>query len=71
VGGETRPTVIVHTGSHTPKNAYIAIDYEGQSYWVDRADFDSKYALNVVQNLMALAQSNTQNPAPIITVPAS
>jgi len=71
VGGETRPTVIVHTGSHTPKDAYIAIKYEGNSYWVDRADFDSKYALNVVQNLMALAQSTTQNAAPIITVPAS
>jgi len=71
VGGETRPTVIVHTGSKTPKGAYIAIRYEGQSYWIERTDFDSKYALNIVQNLMALAQSNTQNAVPIITVPAS
>ena len=70
VGGETRPTVIVHTAAHTPKDAYVAIKYLGQSYWVAENDFDSKYALTVVQNLMALAQSNTQNAAPIITVPA-
>lgn len=70
VGGETRPTIIVHNSPDSPSEAYVAIKYRGRSYWISQFDFDSKYAITIVQNLMALAESNTHTNAPIVTVPA-
>ncbi|CAM2195942.1 conserved protein of unknown function [Paraburkholderia kururiensis] len=69
VGGETRPTVVVHVGT-PPKDAYAVVTYRGKSWWIDNNDFDSKYALTVLQNLIALAQANQDQKAPILTVPA-
>lgn len=71
VGGETRPTVIVHASKRAPSNAYVAIAYGGSAYWIAGNDFDSKYAFTVVQNLMALAEASQDAKAPIVTVPAS
>lgn len=71
IGGETRPIIIVHEGAKTDSRAYVAIDYEGTAYWVARTDFDSKYAFTVLQNLMALAESDTTAKAPVVTIPAN
>jgi hypothetical protein len=38
--------------------------------WIDDADFDSKYALTVVQDLMALAEVPDTSHTPVVTVPA-
>jgi hypothetical protein len=71
IGGETRPTIIVHSGRTAPADAYVSIAYGPSMYWVERNDFDSKYAFTVVQNLMALAEADTSNKAPVVTIPAS
>ncbi|MEX3940391.1 hypothetical protein AB4Y44_12755 [Paraburkholderia sp. BR10937] len=71
IGGETRPIIIVHQGPKAPADAYVAIEYEGTAYWVERADFDSKYAFTVLQNLMALAEAETSSKAPVVTIPAN
>ncbi|RKP57578.1 hypothetical protein [Pararobbsia silviterrae] len=71
VGGETRPTVVVHEGSGAPSGAYVAIEYDANWYWIDRADFDSKYAFTVVQNIIALAEATQDTKAPIVTIPAN
>ncbi|MGF6770843.1 hypothetical protein P3T18_003322 [Paraburkholderia sp. GAS199] len=71
IGGETRPTIIVHSGKQPPKQAYVMVAYGPSVYWVDRNDFDSKYAFTVVQNLMALAEADTSSKAPVVTIPAN
>jgi len=71
VGGETRPIIIVHVSPKAPRSAYVAIPYRGSEYWIDDADFDSKYAFTVVQELMALAQTTDTSKAPIVTIPAN
>jgi hypothetical protein len=71
IGGETRPIIIVHEGAKAPTDAYVAIVYDGTAYWVERNDFDSKYAFTVLQNLMALAQADTSAKAPVVTIPAN
>ncbi|MBW8833665.1 MAG: hypothetical protein JF605_00595, partial [Burkholderia sp.] len=71
IGGETRPTIVIHSGKTAPENAYVMIPYGASSYWVDRNDFDSKYAFTVVQNLMALAEADTSSKAPVVTIPAN
>jgi hypothetical protein len=71
IGGETRPTIIVHSGTKAPGDAYVLINYGAAVYWVERNDFDSKYAFTVVQNLMALAEADTSSKAPVVTIPAN
>ena len=71
IGGETRPTIIIHSGKAAPDNAYVSIAYGPSVYWVERNDFDSKYAFTVVQNLMALAEADTSSKAPVVTIPAN
>ncbi|WP_144109414.1 hypothetical protein [Paraburkholderia sp. BCC1886] len=71
IGGETRPTIIVRSAEKPPKGAYVMVEYGSATYWVDRNDFDSKYAFTVVQNLMALAESDTSSKAPVVTIPAN
>jgi hypothetical protein len=70
IGGETRPTVVVHVGQQAPDNAYVTEQYGGAVYWIERNDFDSKYAFTVVQNLIALAEANQDTKTPIVTIPA-
>jgi hypothetical protein len=71
IGGETRPTIIIHSGQRAPDNAYVSIAYGPSMYWVERNDFDSKYAFTVVQNVMALAEADTSSKAPVVTIPAN
>jgi hypothetical protein len=71
IGVETRPTIVVHVGQNPPEDAYIDIQYGPSQYWIDRRDFDSKYAFTVVQMLMALAESNQDAKTPIVTIPAN
>jgi hypothetical protein len=71
VGGEARPTMVVHATSRAPDTAYVAIPYRSSTFWIDESDFDSKYALTVVQDLMALAEVPDATHAPVVTVPAN
>ncbi len=71
---ETRPTIIIHVGKQAPPDAYATIAYGNgeaqQCYWIERQDFDSKFAFSVVQNLIALAETSQNGKAPIVTIPA-
>ncbi|SAL87546.1 hypothetical protein AWB74_08162 [Caballeronia arvi] len=71
IGGETRPTIIVKTGEKAPRDAYVSVLYDKSNYWIDRGDFDSKYAFTVVQNLMALAEVTDTAKSPVVTIPAN
>ncbi len=71
VGGETRPVILIHTAKKMANPAYAAIAYRNSRFWIDDADFDSKYALTVVEDLMALAEETDVSHAPVVTVPAN
>jgi hypothetical protein len=69
VGGETRPVLVVHAGK-PPRDAYASIRYRSHEFWIADTDFDTKYALTVVQSLEAVAQVTDNSHAPVVTVPA-
>jgi hypothetical protein len=71
VGGETRPVILIHTAKKMANPVYASIVYRNSRFWIDDADFDSKYALTVVQDLMALAEETDVSHAPVVTVPAN
>ena len=69
VGGETRPVLVIHSGK-APRDAYASIRYRSQQFWISNTDFDTKYALTVVQSLEAVAQVSDNSHAAVVTVPA-
>ncbi len=71
VGGETRPVILIHAAKKPATPVYASIVYRNSRFWIDDADFDSKYALTVVQDLMALAEETDISHAPVVTVPAN
>jgi hypothetical protein len=71
LGGETRPIVVVHSGLIAPLHNYTAVDYASSKFWIEASDFDSKYALSLVQDLMALAEVTDTSRAPVVTIPAN
>lgn len=70
-GGEVRPIMEIHVSKHTPSGVYTAIAYRSSQYWIADDDFDSKYALTVIQDVMALAETTDMSHAPIVTIPAN
>lgn len=71
IGGETRPTIVVKFGKSITDDAYASVTYVDMAYWIDFADFDSKFAFSVVQTLIALAQAPQNISTPIVTIPAN
>ena len=71
VGVATRPIVLIQAGKKIQGAAYSAMSYRGSRYWIDDADFDSKYALTLVQDPMALAEETDTSHVPVVTVPAN
>jgi hypothetical protein len=71
LGGETRPIVMVHSGLIAPSHNYTAVDYGSSKFWIEASDFDSKYALSLVQDLMALAEVTDTSHPPVVTIPAN
>jgi hypothetical protein len=69
VGGETRPVLVIHSGK-PPHDAYASIRYRSHQFWIANTDFDTKYALTVVQSLEAVAQVSDSSHAAVVTVPA-
>jgi hypothetical protein len=70
VGPEKRPIMIIHVGKKVGADSYASVAYRSSQFWIDDTDFDSKYALTVVQDLMALAEITDTSHAPVVTVPA-
>ena len=70
VGGESRPTLVIHAGKKVRGSPYAVVSYRDSQFWIDESDFDSKYALTVVQDVMAIAEEGDTSHPPIVTVPA-
>lgn len=68
---ERRPVTVVHVGRTVPREAWVSIERDGRAFWIDRRDFDSKFAFSVLMNLIALAQTDRGGGAPIVTIPAN
>lgn len=65
-----RPIAIVHAGPKPPSDSYASVKYNGQSFWIDQNDFDSKVAFTTIEILRALAASGTSAPGTVVTIPA-
>jgi hypothetical protein len=68
---ERRPVAVIQVGDEVPPHAWVSVEREGHAFWIDRRDFDSKFAFSVLMNLIALAQADRGRGAPVVTIPAN
>jgi len=60
----------IRGGSAKPANAYVAVQYQGQWFWVDGSDWQAKRALTAVMFFFTLADTGNPERLPLVTIPA-
>ena len=64
------PLIAVRTGLAAPGNAYVAVQYRNQRFWIEDRDRQSKQLFNFIMYLFSLTETGTPQAVPIVTVPA-
>jgi len=62
--------VRIHSGSEAPADAYAAVSYRGQSFWIDGKDIASKSTFTFMLLLFSLAETGQSAAPPLVTVPS-
>ena len=71
VNGAPVPALIrILTSSQKPDDAFSAVPYRQEWYWIDDKDFASKRLFSFIMFLFTLTDTGDKQGAPIITVPA-
>jgi hypothetical protein len=60
----------IRSGSAKPETAYVAVQYQGQWFWVDGSDWQAKRALTAVMFFFTLADTGNPERLPLVTIPA-
>ncbi len=60
----------VRHGSSRPDDAYVAIRYRNQWFWIDDRDQQSKSVLSFLMLLFSLTEGAPTQSAPVVTIPA-
>jgi len=69
--GGFRPLIQVLSGAQRPGDAFVAIPYRGQWFWVEDKDYPSKAMFSFLLILLSLTDVDPGKGAPIITIPAN
>lgn len=70
---ETQPPSLlkVASGDTAPKDAYVAVPYNGHWFWIANTDIRSKYTFGAVMLMFSISDAGPQTAAPVVTVPAN
>jgi len=65
--------VLLHVLSapEKPCNPFVAVCYEGQWFWIEKSDFQSKRTLAYLLILLALSDTGSKESLPVITIQAN
>jgi hypothetical protein len=64
------PPIRILSSPEKPSDAFAAVSYGQNWYWIDDKDFASKRLFSFIMFLFTLTESGDKQGAPIITVPA-
>jgi hypothetical protein len=62
--------VRIRSSKTEPKDAFVAIPYRGNWFWIDDRDLKSKRTFSFMMLLFTLADTGKEEPLPLITIPA-
>ena len=68
-GGKTDP-VKIKCSKEKPADAFAAVHYRDQWFWVDDRDWRTKRAFTAVMFLFTMAETGADEQLPLITIPA-
>lgn len=66
-----QPLIRVRTSPSQPADAFAAVQYRDNWYWVDDRDFASKRAMTILMLFFSLTETGVARQAPVLTVPAN
>jgi hypothetical protein len=69
-GAPVPPLMRIHSSPQKPDDAFAAVPYGQNWYWIDDKDFASKRLFSFIMFLFTLTDTGDKQGAPIITVPA-
>lgn len=58
----------IRHGAHAPEDAFVAVPYRNQWYWIDDTDLLSKRSFTFLMLILAMAESDSGSP-PTLTIP--
>ncbi len=67
---EAMRIIDIHSGKAAPRDAFVAVPYRDQWFWIDDTDLKSKRVFSGMLLLFTLADSGQKEPLPTITIPA-
>lgn len=62
--------ISIKTGRGQPDDAFVAIPYKNQWYWIEDTDLASKMVFSNLLTLFTMAGSGLDQVAPVLTIPA-
>lgn len=60
----------IRSGPDRPEQAFAAVQYRGQWFWIDYSDWLTKRALSAVMFFCTMADTGTSEQLPLVTIPA-
>jgi hypothetical protein len=64
------PLIRILSSRQRPDDAFVAVPYGQDWYWIDNKDFPSKRLFSFIMFLLTLTDTGEKQGAPIITIPA-
>jgi hypothetical protein len=68
--GKEEPVTIKFSKANPGANAFAAVRYHNQWFWVDDRDWRSKRAFTAVMFLFTMTQDSAEEKLPLVTIPA-
>jgi hypothetical protein len=53
-----------------PGNAFVAVPYQSQWFWIDNRDVSSKALFSFLMFLFSLTETSDKDGAPVVTISA-
>jgi hypothetical protein len=63
------PLIRIHSSRERPDDAFAAVPYGKEWYWIDDKDFPSKKLFSFIMFLFTLTDTGERQGAPVITIP--
>jgi hypothetical protein len=68
-GTPVAPLIRIFSSSQSPGDAFAAVPYRQEWYWIDDKDFASKRLFSFIMFLFTLTETEGKQGAPLITIP--
>jgi len=68
-GAPVAPLIRIHSSPQNPGDAFAAVAYRQEWYWIDDKDLASKRLFSFIMFLFTLTETGDKQGAPIITIP--